>query len=144
MFKKILLLGLIVAVIGGIFAYRIWNKPHEDIRKQRPATTMTATQLLSAFEADAEAKDADLTEVVLILEGEPSNSSFSDEFQMITFDEGGDFVIQAYLPKAENESFTWKDGQSVRMLCKYSGYIINDESFLIPADIKLEPCYIQD
>lgn len=144
MFRKILLLSLIGALIGAVFVYRIWTKPHEDIRKQKPSVNITATQLLASFSADYAAKDAELKDVVLVLEGIPSKINEAEEHHLISYDEGGDFTIQAYLPKNENNLKAMDEGQSIRLLCKYSGYLINDESFLIPADIKLEPCYILD
>jgi chorismate synthase len=53
MLKKILILGLVLAGIGGGVGYYMWNKPHATIGK--PDVSITATELAAEFGNDENA-----------------------------------------------------------------------------------------
>jgi hypothetical protein len=53
MLKKILILGAVLAGIGGGVGYYLWNKPHATIGK--PDITTTATELATEFGKDEDA-----------------------------------------------------------------------------------------
>jgi hypothetical protein len=53
MLKKILIIGSVLAGIGGGVGYYLWNKPHASIGK--PDVTTTATELAAAFGKDEDA-----------------------------------------------------------------------------------------
>jgi hypothetical protein len=50
MLKKLLMFGIVAAVIGGGVGYYMWNKPHAEIGE--PNFTTTATELSAEFVAD--------------------------------------------------------------------------------------------
>ena len=53
MLKKILIIGVVLAGIGGGIGYYLWNKPHATIGKPDVATT--ATELAAEFGKDEDA-----------------------------------------------------------------------------------------
>jgi tRNA_anti-like len=53
MLKKIFIVGLILAVIGGGYGYYLWNKPHATVGKPDIATT--AAELAAEFGKDEDA-----------------------------------------------------------------------------------------
>ena len=50
--KKIMLLLLSLALIGGIYGYLQWNKPHQDVAKRKEDLSIVANELFIAFEQD--------------------------------------------------------------------------------------------
>lgn len=63
--KKLLLAGLVLAIAGGGIAYYMWNKPHQNIAKTKPAHTLAAASLVEAYQADeAAANDRFLGQVI--------------------------------------------------------------------------------
>jgi len=66
-----------------------------------------------------------------------------DDQILISYDNQQDYVVLAYVPLENFKEVLHTDGASLKLKCRYAGYIINDEDFLIPADIKFEQCYVQ-
>ena len=50
--KKILLAVLLLGLIGGGIGYYLWNKPVPSVERQKAAHTLSATELLNAFQQD--------------------------------------------------------------------------------------------
>ena len=50
--RKIIIGIVILIVVGGLFAYRMWSKERADISQDTPDIVITATELIAAFEKD--------------------------------------------------------------------------------------------
>ena len=49
--KKIIGALLVVALIGGVVAYKMYNKPHRDIDAEQAVATMSAGELFNLYES---------------------------------------------------------------------------------------------
>lgn len=52
MIRKVLLFLLLLSVVGGFVVYKFVNKPFEEVKDIAPVATLTAEDLLKAFQAD--------------------------------------------------------------------------------------------
>ena len=56
--KRILLIGLIAAAIGGAVGLYLWNKPVKDIQNAKTDFSMTAQELFAAYESNEASADS--------------------------------------------------------------------------------------
>lgn len=140
--RRLLLIMAAFAVIALIVALRLYFKPHEDIGRQQADFRFTAGELAGLFNESAGDAEARLTGTVVELSGTPGSVKRLDAQFLLTFDEGGDYVVQAYVPEAGIDTASLTAGTPVSLKCRYAGHVINDEDFLIPADIKIEACVV--
>lgn len=75
--KKILLAGLVLAVAGIGIGYYMWNKPHQNIAKTKPAHTLAATSLVDAYQADEAAANDKFLGQVIEVSGEVTKVSMN-------------------------------------------------------------------
>jgi hypothetical protein len=142
MIRKLLFMGLTLTVAVGAYTWWMFNMPHENVQKLETYGQFTIAQLVTDFPTDPDRMDKELFDQAIEVEGVIKRLSREEGQTILTFDEGGDFITQAYLPADVNEAIKLQEAEAVKLKCKYSGYVINDESFLIPADIKLEKCFV--
>ena len=67
--KKVIWALLAVGIIGGVVAYKMYNKPHRDIDAEKPVAALTANQLFDAFDADEAAANASYLDKVVEVSG---------------------------------------------------------------------------
>lgn len=140
--RRLLLIIAAIAVIALIVALRLYFKPHEDIARMRPDFQLTAGELAGLFADGADDAEARLAGAVVELSGSPAAVKPLDGQFLLTFDEGGDYVVQAYVPDAGDGKAALAVGAPLRLKCRYAGHVVNDEDFLIPADVKIEACVV--
>ncbi len=62
----------------------------------------------------------------------------------IIFDDGGNYIIIANgLLAQKKEIKLLKEGNLIKIKGIYSGFVINDETFMIPAEIKIDRCTLR-
>jgi hypothetical protein len=61
---------------------------------------------------------------------------------VVSMDYGKNYIVQAYLKEEVEVASELKEGDEITLKGLFVGAIINDDDFFIPADIKLEQCYI--
>lgn len=82
MLKKILIAGLVLAVIGGAIGYYMYNKPHRDIFSEDPIFTGEVSELSQTLSESDSLFNALYTDQVVTLTGAVTNvgeSSFTFE-----------------------------------------------------------------
>ncbi len=67
--KKILIVLLGLAVLGGIGGYYLWNKPHKNVAAAKADVVFTADHLLNAFETDENAANAKYLDKIIKVNG---------------------------------------------------------------------------
>jgi len=89
--KKVLLYLLPIGVVAIIAAYFIYNKPHRNMEKAAADLQVTATELFSEFETDESAANEKYLEKVVVVEGQVSDVSTSEEGNIsLTLQSGND------------------------------------------------------
>lgn len=140
--KIILITAIIIAILGFSYGYWMYNKPHENIEKAKISAHFQANELMEGMESDADNLKLSIKEQVISVEGDVKNISKTDDQYLISFDNGGDYIVLAYFKDELSGLNEIKEGNRIKFKGKYAGVIINDEDFMIPADIKIENCYL--
>ena len=140
--RSILAIVLILLICGGFYGYTVFNKPHENIEKAKVFQHFESVGLIAIFANNQTKADQLLENNVISFEGKISAVKKSDDQYLFTFDSGEDYLILAYFQEKLASLVHLKEGDIVKVKGKYAGVIINDDDFLIPADIKIENCYV--
>ena len=137
------LLGLVVlgAAVGGVFIYRLYNKPHRDIAAEAPAFTFTETELVDRFTEDAPGTDREIKDRVIRLGGMVRKTEASGGLMHLTFDGGGAYMVAVSLDSTEHARPQAGTDISVKGL--YVGFIEGDTGFGIPGEIKIKNGFVQ-
>ena len=77
--RKILLIGGVLAIGAAVVAYLIYNKPHQNMDRATADIQITASELLSAFEADESAANAKFLDKIVAVTGEVRETSTTEE-----------------------------------------------------------------
>ena len=87
--KKIVKIGIILAVIGLIAAVFIWkfyvNKPHDDIDRATPAYSMTTEEIWKQYNLDLKTADSLYTGKVIEISGKINRTDKSDTLVYAVF-----------------------------------------------------------
>lgn len=141
---KILFFAIVSVLFSGIiYLAFIYFQPVKDISKQQPDIIITDTQMFSDFTNSP--KDADVTykNKIIELSGTIKKTEVKDSICTVIFDSGGNYIIVANCDyDTENEVKKLKENSKIKLKGIYSGYIINDDTFMIPAEIKIDKCSI--
>ncbi len=146
MSKTYKLLFLIIVSLGfagiGTFAY-LYLKPVKDISEQKIDIQSTDNDLLKEFTTNDLKADTKYKNKILKLSGALKKIEIKESICNIIFDNGGNFIIVAncdYVLKNEIQKLTV--GNKITIKGIYAGFVILDETFMIPAEIKLDKCIL--
>jgi len=141
--KKLLRIGIILAVIGVVAAALVWkfyiNKPHEDIENATPAYSMTTDEIWKQFSTDEKKAGSMYNDKVIELSGTVSRVVNNDTLVTVAFimeadSMFGDKSISCeMLKKYNDEAKALSKGTEV----KIKGYCVG---FI--GDIKFNQCSI--
>jgi hypothetical protein len=67
--RNLLIALLTVTLIGGVVAYKMYNKPHRDIDSEKAVATLTADALFDAYDADETTANASYLDQVVEVSG---------------------------------------------------------------------------
>lgn len=132
--------GFILLLGAGYAAYEYFE-PVKVIANEKADIQLSDKDLLKHFTEDKQAANLKYENKIMELTGTVKKTEVNDSICTVIFDEGGDFIIIAncdLLAKTDVQHL--KEGDNIRIKGIYSGYIINDETFMIPAEIKLDKC----
>ena len=137
--KKIVKIGIILAVIGVIAAAFIWkfyvNKPHDDIDKATPAYSMTTEEIWKSYNANLKTADSIYTGKVIEITGNLSRIDKNDSLVSVIFVMDadpmfGDKTISCQMYKKHNdEAASLVKGSSVKIKGFCTGYNDTDIIF---------------
>jgi len=129
--KLIITILLIAVVIGVLYGMYMYFNPRDTVDDKKPDIVIQATDLVQKFTADAKSEDLQLKDKIIQVSGTVAKV---DTPSTLVFDNGGNYIIAANLLKSDQSV---KNGDVVSLKGRYSGYIINDDMFMIPAEIKI-------
>jgi hypothetical protein len=136
--KYIILIFLAIIAVAVVIAYRIWNKPHTDIR-DADAVKTTSTALYGILSKNGSGSAIYLNKVVEV-SGVISSVSKNEQNQQIillkTNVSGGS--VNCTMEKKVN---SMKPGDTIVLKGICSGYIGGDMGMDLPGDVFLIRCY---
>ncbi|WP_435415685.1 OB-fold protein [Polaribacter aestuariivivens] len=89
--KKIILSILILAVVGAIIAYKIYNKPHINVADENADITISASTILADFSSDEATANKKYLEKIIQVKGQVSDVSLSNGKGIVTLQTDDDF-----------------------------------------------------
>ncbi|MCC6583724.1 MAG: hypothetical protein IT271_08485 [Chitinophagales bacterium] len=139
--KVIVYLIIAVLLLGAGYAAYVYFKPVKVIADQKADVQLSDKELLKYFTENQQAANIKYENKILELSGTVKKTEVNDSVCTVIFDEGGDFIIIANCAlDAQKDVQQLKQGAQITIKGIYSGYIINDETFMIPAEIKIDKC----
>ena len=116
--KKYLIYILLLGLIGGVFGFYIYNKPHQNMTKAVAELELSATQLFSDFENDESNANIKYLDKVMEVSGLVKEIARDEEGMIsLTLESGSDmFGVVCQLDNLTNHTRTdFKEGEKVKM-----------------------------
>lgn len=141
--SKIIKICLVLVSVSLIYGIYMYTKPVKKIASQKTDYQLSMEQMTADFQENQQIAHAKYKDKVLEISGVAKKITISDSLCSVIFDLGGNFIVIANCLVSEKETLKSLD-QSSNLVLKgiYSGYIINDDMFMIPAEIKIDKCTI--
>lgn len=140
--KRNLLIGLLFLAAAIAYPLYLYLAPAKNIESARVDLQVTAFDLLAAFDSNMADADEHFRDKIIQISGVIHKVEYAGAVPVVFFDEGGKFVIVANMLEKYNDNDGLKAGEMVTLKGKYSGVIVNDDMYMIPADIKIEQCSV--
>jgi hypothetical protein len=125
--KRILIAIGIIALLGGIIGYQMYNKPHKDIASTESDLTIKATDLLHAFETDEAAANQEYNDKLVAVTGTVSDVSREDGTIKVILDTGSPLSgVICQLDEFTDHSRTeFEVGETVTLKGMCTGYLMD-------------------
>jgi hypothetical protein len=125
--KKIMLAAGLIFLLAGYAGYKIWNKPHQDIAAADSFMTISAIDLLKAFQEDETGANARFLNKVLTIDGVIRQVRMGENLPTLDLNTSDELasVICNLDPFAKHPSVDFSVGQEIRIKGKCSG-MLND------------------
>jgi hypothetical protein len=139
--KVIVSILVVISIIGITYLAYLYFEPTKDIAIQKTDAQLTEQILVNDFIKDHKNADSLYKNKIVELTGKVKKIETQDSVSTLVFDNGGNFIIIANcISSVNNELKQLKEGTNITVKGIYSGFIINDDTFMIPAEIKLDKC----
>jgi len=126
--KKYIKYIALVAVAGLLVAFYIYNKPHENMKRAKPAYELSASEIYSAYEGDEAAANEQYLDKVIKVSGTVLESKTNDEGVVSVTLEGGGMlggVICQLDELSEHERTDFEAGEEVTFKGKCTGMLMD-------------------
>ncbi|MCO6476016.1 MAG: hypothetical protein J5I94_05305 [Phaeodactylibacter sp.] len=126
--KKLLGIGLLLALVGLGVGYFMYNKPHQNMEKAEADVSLQASELFSAFESDEGSANEKYLDKVIQVTGTVKEVSTDEEGNVsLTLDSGnGLFGVICQLDNlAEHERTDFQPGEQVTLKGKCTGMLMD-------------------
>jgi len=128
--KKIVIIVLVLAVVGGIVGYTIYNKPHADIAASKPTEVLTAEALYSAYESDELKANKRFLGKIIDVSGTVIQVNQNEGRVVSLVLEAGGLIggVACLLDEVDSDHRQdFKVGESVKMRCVCTGKLMDVE-----------------
>jgi 3-deoxy-D-arabino-heptulosonate 7-phosphate (DAHP) synthase len=139
-YKRHVLLSLAVVILTGvIIGYKLWNKPHEDI-KNASAIRINAMALYHTLANDSSHTPSSFINQVLVVSGKVKHVSENRQKQQV-------ILLETNVPDGsvnctmEENVRNVKAGDSILLKGICMGYTGGDQDIQLPGDVFLIRCY---
>ena len=135
--KKIAILLLAVAVIGGSIGFYFYNKKVPSMAGQKSEMAVEAAQLFEEFEADEDAANAKYVGKIVTVRGTVLEASTLDDgTPKIILDTGSDFGVSCeFDPNTKHARTTFQPGENLTIKGECAG---------LNLDVQLARCVVGD
>ena len=125
--KKILIIGLLLAIVGAGVGFMVYNKPHQNMQSATPDFKMTAAELFSDFETNENNANAKYLDKVIELNGTIQSVSSEENKVSITLDAGGMLggVICQLDELSEHKRTSFQAGEAVQVKGLCTGMLMD-------------------
>jgi hypothetical protein len=86
--KKWIYLALAVVIIGGLIAYKVYNKPHKDVAAITADYTLDAEELFNAFQENESKANEMYLDKILQVTGKVRKIEQSEEYTVLILESG--------------------------------------------------------
>ncbi|MEZ4918502.1 MAG: hypothetical protein R2792_05295 [Saprospiraceae bacterium] len=124
MLKKILIAGLVLALIGGAVAYYMYNKPHQDMELAKPALSVDAVSLFNDYDTDEAAANEKYLGKIIAISGKVKERSMGEDGSTkVILETEGMFGVSCSLdPLTEHERTDFSAGETVTFKGTCAGF----------------------
>lgn len=130
--------ALTAALAYGLYRY---FQPVTGVQDLKTDIRLTDSQLLAEFEADPARAELKYRNKVLEITGTVAKTEPDSAGGKLIFDKKGKFVVVAACTSENREKVAAiEQNQSVHVKGVYTGYVVIDDMFMIPGEIKIDPC----
>lgn len=136
--KKLLLFIVGVALLGGIYGYYQWNKPHQDITSSKADLSLVANDLLLAFEEDETKANGQYLDKLIIVNGvikDLEKNETGETTVILATENDMSSIICNLDPLSKHDTKSLKVGQNINLKGLCSGFLM---------DVVLDRCVIQN
>ena len=121
--RWVLLAIVLIGLAGGAVYYYVMNMTFSDTASKKPAFTVSAMQLLTAFQQDDSAANEKYTEQILAVSGRVTEVEWADTSATVKFVDSltGSYLIFDFQAGASAEAGKLKPGDSVLIKGSCSG-----------------------
>lgn len=144
--KIILLVVVAIGLGGGIFAYKMYNKPHRNIEKEDPDYSISMSQLLTDFQVREDSANRMYNSNVIALKGNIDEKRIAGDGKVVLLFNEDNGMIKATMANVYfqeeahiQEAKALSENQQVNLKCKCNGY---DD--LIEPMVELDNCFINN
>ena len=134
--KKIIVISIIsMMLLGGGYAYYLYNKPHEGVGDEKPKYNVTASAIVSEYDSDETAANAKYLGKVVEVKGVISEKLKDEKGKIIITLQGEDLsgVGCVFDPKSQSEIAGLHEGQEITVKGRVTGRLM---------DVELTDCII--
>jgi hypothetical protein len=134
--KKIIISLLVIGLLGGIYAYMQYNKPHQNIEKANADAKIEATSLFDAYSKDEAAANQKYTGKIVEVTGKVKEVSKSADGTTKINLEVGDamFGVSCTLDPKNSAATTLSAGNTTTLKGKCDGFNM---------DVQLSNCVVR-
>jgi len=134
---------LVAIVIGIAYGLFIYFEPVKDIATQKTDIKLTDMQILAEFNENNLFADSLYKNKIIEITGNVKKTEINDSTYNVVIDDGGNYIIIAScVEETKSKLALQKEGNTITLKGIYNGYVINDETFMIPAEIKIDRCTV--
>lgn len=141
--KKLLITGIIVAVVVGAYVVYLLNMPHRDIQGEKAFIEINAKGLVDEFLLDLEAANEKYLDQVIIVEGIVSGQFEDQKGQvviMLSVEEQVVGVSCTFMEETNDNARNLKKGEKVKIKGVLQSGAEIDEDLGLNEDVILEKC----
>ena len=144
--KRIVIALLAIALIGGLIAYKMYNKPHTDVASTEVKASLSATELFQRFVDDETLANEEFVEEVIQVSGLVSEVDKSNESEiqiaLKTSDDQG--FVRCGLEAVEGAKLgQYSEGDELTLVGICKGVLADDElDLLADTEVILSKCMI--